>query len=147
MKAREGTFRELMTQDRQFRVPLYQRHYRWRTDQQDDLWQDIVEQYNAVGQAGSDVPRHFIGSVVAVARDADPLHDFRDFRIVDGQQRLITLSVALAALRDVATQDDPSQFDRLNAKYLINTTEPKGSQRWARLVPRGRRTNRPTGRC
>jgi len=135
MKAREGTFRELMTQDRQFRVPLYQRHYRWRTDQQDDLWQDIVEQYNAVGQAGSDVPRHFIGSVVAVARDADPLHDFRDFRIVDGQQRLITLSVALAALRDVATQDDHSQFDRLNAKYLINTTEPKGSQRWARLVP------------
>lgn len=44
MKAREGTFRELMTQDRQFRVPLYQRHCRWRTDQQDDLWKDILEQ-------------------------------------------------------------------------------------------------------
>jgi alkylated DNA nucleotide flippase Atl1 len=135
MKAREGTFRELMTQDRQFRVPLYQRHYRWRTDQQDDLWKDILEQYNALAQGGSDVPRHFIGSVVAVAREADPLHDFRDFRIVDGQQRLTTLSVALAALRDVAAKDDASQFDRLNAKYLINTTEPKGSERWARLVP------------
>jgi hypothetical protein len=31
MRAQEGTFRGLMTQDRQFRVPLYQRHYRWRT--------------------------------------------------------------------------------------------------------------------
>ncbi|OAI40074.1 hypothetical protein AYO39_00240 [Actinobacteria bacterium SCGC AG-212-D09] len=135
MKAREGTFRELMTQDRQFRVPLYQRHCRWRTDQQDDLWKDILEQYTAVAHAESDVPRHFIGSIVAVEREADPLHDFREFRIVDGQQRLTTLSAALAALRDVASQDDPSQFDRLSAKYLVNTTEPKESERWARLVP------------
>lgn len=124
-----------MTQDRQFRVPLYQRHYRWRTDQQDDLWQDIVEQYSSSAQASADIPRHFIGSVVAVELEADPLHDFRDFRVVDGQQRLITLSVAIAALRDIAAEDDPSQFDRLNAKYLANATEPKGSERWARLVP------------
>jgi alkylated DNA nucleotide flippase Atl1 len=135
VKAREGTFRELMTQDRQFRVPLYQRHYRWRTDQQDDLWKDIVEQYHAVAHAESDVPRHFIGSVVAVEREADPLHDFRHFRIVDGQQRLTTLCMTIAALRDVASRDDASQFDRFNAKYLVNTTEPRESDRWARLVP------------
>ena len=135
MRAQEGTFRGLMTQDRQFRVPLYQRHYRWRTDQQRDLWQDILEQYRAVANPDSDVPRHFIGSVVAVEAEPDPLHDFRDFRIVDGQQRLTTLSVAIAALRDVAAEDEPSQFDRLNAKYLVNTTEPKASDRWARLVP------------
>jgi hypothetical protein len=49
-------------------------------------------------------------------------HDFRDFRIVDGQQRLTTLSVAIAALRDVAALDDPEQFWRLNKKYLINDT-------------------------
>jgi hypothetical protein len=73
--------------------------------------------------------------VVAVEAEPDPLHDFRDFRIVDGQQRLTTLSVAIAALRDVAAEDEPSQFDRLNAKYLVNTTEPKASDRWARLVP------------
>lgn len=135
MKAREGTLRDLMTQDRQFRVPLYQRHYRWRTDQQDDLWQDVMEQYRAMGNAASDVPRHFIGSVVAVAREPDPLHDFRDFRVVDGQQRMTTLSVLLAALRDVAAQEDASQFERFNVKYLVNATEPTGSERWARLVP------------
>ena len=135
MKASEGTFRELMTQDRQFRVPLYQRHYRWRTNQQVDLWKDIVEQYNAVAEAGSDVPRHFIGSIVAVAREVDPLHDFRTFRIVDGQQRLTTLSVVLAALRDVVAEEDASQFDRFNARYLVNSTEPKGTERWQRLVP------------
>lgn len=135
MRAKEGTFRDLITQDRQFRVPLYQRHYRWRTDQQVDLWRDVLEQYSALVSAGSDVPRHFIGSIVAVERDPDPLHDFREFRIVDGQQRLTTLSVALAALRDVAAQTDPAQFDRFNAKYLVNVTEPAGSDRWSRLVP------------
>jgi alkylated DNA nucleotide flippase Atl1 len=135
VEAQKGTFRELMIQDRQFRVPLYQRHYRWRTDQQEDLWQDILEQYEATAGNGADVPRHFIGSVVAVELGPDPLHDFRDFRIVDGQQRLTTLSVAIAALRDVAAESDPHQFERFNAKYLVNTTEPKGSERWARLVP------------
>lgn len=134
MRAKEGTFRDLMTQDRQFQVPLYQRHYRWKTGQQEDLWQDIAEQYRALAD-GSAIPKHFIGSIVAVEKDADPLHDFREFRVVDGQQRLTTLSVALAALRDVAALDDPEQFGRLNKKYLINDTEPKGSARWARLVP------------
>ena len=81
------------------------------------LWQDILEQYRRGCAHGSDVPRHFIGSIVAVEREADPLHDFREFRVVDGQQRLTTLSVAIAALRDVAAQDDPDQFDRLGEKY------------------------------
>lgn len=135
MLAKEGTFRDLMTQDRQFRVPLYQRHYSWRTAQQNDLWQDIVEQYHAVAQAGTDIPRHFIGSIVAVALPVDPLHDFRHFRIVDGQQRLTTLSVAMAALRDVAAEAVPTDLDRLNHKYLVNVTEPAGSERWQRLVP------------
>jgi alkylated DNA nucleotide flippase Atl1 len=134
MLATQGTFRELMTQDRQFQVPLYQRHYRWKTGQQEDLWQDIVEQYSAIAD-GAGIPKHFIGSIVAVEQPLDPLHDFREFRVVDGQQRLTTLSVALAALRDVAALDDPNQFDRLNKKYLINDTEAKGSDRWARFVP------------
>jgi uncharacterized protein with ParB-like and HNH nuclease domain len=144
VRAQEGTFRGLMTQDRQFRVPLYQRHYRWRTEQQDDLWQDILEQYNALAHASSDVPRHFIGSVVAVEQDPDPLHDFRDFRIVDGQQRLTTLSVAIAALRAVAALDDPEQFERFNAKYLVNTTEPGGLSA-GRGLCQGRRTRLRTG--
>jgi len=60
----------------------------------------------------------------ATVAEPDPLHDFRDFRIVDGQQRLTTLSVAIAALRDVAAEDEPSQFDRLNAKYLVGGLNP-----------------------
>jgi alkylated DNA nucleotide flippase Atl1 len=135
VKAKEGTFRDLLTQDRQFRVPLYQRHYRWNVEQQRDLWLDIVEQYEAVAKTGATVPRHFIGSIVAVALEPDPLRDFRHFRIVDGQQRMTTISVALAALRDVAAEQDETYFNRMNAKYLINATEEHGSDYWPRLVP------------
>ncbi len=95
MRAKEGTFRDLLTQDRQFRVPLYQRHYRWNVEQQRDLWLDIVDQYEAVVKTGATTPRHFIGSIVAVALEPDPLRDFRHFRIVDGQQRMTTISVEL----------------------------------------------------
>lgn len=64
MRAKEGTFRDLMTQDRQFQVPLYQRHYRWKAGQQEDLWQDIAEQDSALAN-GSAVPKRFIGSILA----------------------------------------------------------------------------------
>jgi alkylated DNA nucleotide flippase Atl1 len=124
-----------MTQDRQFRVPLYQRHYKWNRDNQEVLWRDVLEQYSALTQATASVPEHFIGSIVAVESPPDPLRDFRHFRIVDGQQRVITLSVAFAALRDVAALDDPAQVGRLNGKYLVNATEEPGSELWPRLVP------------
>lgn len=135
MLAKDGNFRDLMTQDRQFRVPLYQRHYKWNRDNQRTLWRDVLEQYTALGEGASSIPEHFIGSIVAVELPADPLRDFRHFRIVDGQQRIITLSVAFAALRDVAAQTDAPQRDRLNGKYLVNGTEEQGSEFWARLVP------------
>jgi alkylated DNA nucleotide flippase Atl1 len=133
--AKDGNFRDLMTQDRQFRVPLYQRHYKWNRANQETLWRDVLEQYTALAEGGSSIPEHFIGSIVAVELPADPLRDFRHFRIVDGQQRIITLSVAFAALRDVAAQADESQRARLNGKYLVNGTEEQGSEFWARLVP------------
>lgn len=135
MRATEGTFRALMTQDRQFRVPLYQRHYKWKTDQQEDLWLDILEQYQAL-QSGADIPPHFIGSIVAVERATDPLHDFRHFRVVDGQQRLTTLSLAIAALRDVAAEDDPEQYERLSKKYGSTDPSVGGSFRGAVVVDR-----------
>lgn len=134
MLAKDGNFRDLMTQDRQFRVPLYQRHYKWNRGNQETLWADVLEQYRSL-QEGSSAPEHFIGSVVAVELPADPLRDFRHFRIVDGQQRIITLSVAVAALRDVAAEEDESQRSRLNGKYLVNGTEDHGSELWPRLVP------------
>lgn len=135
MKAREGTFRDLVSQDRQFQVPLYQRHYRWNRERQQDLWSDIVTQYRASGDGSGGVARHFIGSIVAVELEPDPMNDFRHFRIVDGQQRMTTLSVALAALRDVAAEADPSQWQKFNAKYLVNSTEDPSSDLWQRLVP------------
>ena len=72
---------------------------------------------------------HFVGSIVYIERGLSQVTHHSPLLVIDGQQRLTTLSVALAALRDVAAVDDPEQFDQLNKKYLINDTEPKGSAR------------------
>ena len=74
----------------QFIVPVYQRRYLWGKDQWMDLWNDI----NNI-ESGED---HFLGSIVVI----NPPHsiEINQFEVVDGQQRLTTLSLLIAALRD-----------------------------------------------
>lgn len=69
----------------QFQVPPYQRPYAWRSEQIDELWDDIV--------GGLDTG-HFIGSVVL------SIEDERRPQIIDGQQRLTTLLLLLGLIRD-----------------------------------------------
>src|SRR5690606_7181126 len=77
---------ELLGQKRvQLQVPPYQRAYAWTNEQIDDLWDDIIA---ALGS------RHFIGSIVlAIENSQNP-------QIIDGQQRLTTLTILLGLLRD-----------------------------------------------
>lgn len=74
----------------QFIVPVYQRRYLWGKDQWMDLWNDIQNI-----EVGED---HFLGSIVVI----NPQHniEINKFEVVDGQQRLTTLSLLIAALRD-----------------------------------------------
>ncbi|MBL7143310.1 MAG: DUF262 domain-containing protein [Phycisphaerae bacterium] len=74
-----------------FRVPTYQRPYDWGPDQWSDLWDDVTDsELDGV---------HFIGSLVAIKKGA-AVKGFNDLEIVDGQQRLTTLSILFCALRD-----------------------------------------------
>lgn len=66
-------------------VPQFQRPYSWTEEEVDDLWQDILENIDS---------GHFIGSVVLSKIDEDAFH------VIDGQQRLTTLVLLLAAIRD-----------------------------------------------
>lgn len=86
LKADKKSLKALLSiEEQQFRIPPYQRPYSWTFEQVDDLWGDLLE--NA--QSG-----HFLGSIVMTTEDEDrPL-------VIDGQQRLTTLMLLLAALRD-----------------------------------------------
>ena len=111
-----STFRQLMGNGLSYRVPMFQRDYSWGPDEWDDLWQDIV------GLFGEDPePAHYMGYLVLQSADN------REFDIIDGQQRMTTLSLlmlaAISHLNDLAApgdQHDPQyrRGQQLRGNYI-----------------------------
>src|SRR5688500_18513631 len=94
MKAIDRQFAKIINGTTQFVIPVFQRDYTWNEEQCDQLWNDIIE----VGRG--DIDRgHFLGSVVYVST-GDSFAGFTRWLLIDGQQRLTTVTVLLAALRD-----------------------------------------------
>jgi alkylated DNA nucleotide flippase Atl1 len=119
MKAQETTFQEIIQGQKQFQVPLYQRTYSWREKQLGQLWVDVLDQADglAVGTPG---PTHFLGSIVLAPSPGLGPAGVMKWVVVDGQQRLTTLMLAMCALRDHLAATDPVERDRINELYLIN---------------------------
>ncbi|MFJ9173874.1 DUF262 domain-containing protein [Streptomyces sp. NPDC102360] len=119
MRAQEITFVKLVQGEKQFQVPLYQRTYSWGGDQLKRLWEDVGE---LVDQhlSGETVAPHFLGSVV-LAPGQIQAGGVQRWLVVDGQQRLTTLMLAFAALRDHhRKQGDQRGMDRVHRQILVN---------------------------
>ena len=110
-----GNIYGILEGSKQYVIPVYQRIYSWGQPQCDRLWTDIVEMHkrNKTG--------HFIGTIVNVAERMAPV-GIQEFMIIDGQQRLTTLSILLLALRDYAKQHPECGInsDEINENYLVN---------------------------
>ncbi|MEU4603764.1 DUF262 domain-containing protein [Kribbella sp. NPDC023972] len=126
------SFLDLVQGEKQFQVPLYQRPYSWVEPQLARLWRDIVEQSSAMAVSSAH-PRHFIGSVVIAPSPALHAAGVQRWLVVDGQQRLTTLMLALAALRDHVEQTDSRDADRIHRQYLVN--EFRQGDEHLRLLP------------
>ncbi|GAA7325246.1 hypothetical protein ID0607_07360 [Helicobacter pylori] len=105
-------------QKNQFVIPIYQRLYSWEKEQCKQLWDDIIK----VG--GDDkMNGHFIGSILYV-RDGIT-HSNNPLLIIDGQQRLTTITLLLIALRDYLNDEDEflEKFScsKITKCYLINS--------------------------
>ncbi|NEX15940.1 MAG: DUF262 domain-containing protein [Halochromatium sp.] len=81
-----STFRQLLGNGLSYRVPPFQRDYSWTEDEWDDLWQDMVALFETDGE-----PAHYMGYLVLQSSDS------KQFDIIDGQQRLTTISVMILA--------------------------------------------------
>ncbi len=93
LKTNDVTFLDLIGNGKKYHVPAFQRDYSWEQEQWEDLWNDIDEL--VVQPEG----RHYMGALV-VESTSD-----RDFQIVDGQQRMATLSIlALAIIATLGEQ-------------------------------------------
>lgn len=111
MDARKGNIYEILNGNRQFLIPVYQRFYSWDIDQCKRLWNDIVEMQRK-GKAG-----HFVGSIVNIAEQAMPT-GVQKYMIIDGQQRMTTLTLLLLALRDYAIKNPSDRT--INARRIDN---------------------------
>src|SRR5436190_22005991 len=113
MKAEEMRLGALLAGRRQFVVPYFQRVYSWRAPQWNTLFDDILELYE-LGPGHT----HFLGSMVLLAEGAGQAGT--PTLVIDGQQRLATLSLFLAAIRDAARPTDVAFADELQTRYLVN---------------------------
>lgn len=125
MQVGESTLKELIEGEKQFQVPLYQRQYAWESPQLSQLWEDVLEQYDLLtpdenGGIDSRAPTHFLGSLVLAPSPQMQAHGVTPFLVIDGQQRLTTLLIALCALRDHIAPNDSGAVERFNERYLIN---------------------------
>jgi alkylated DNA nucleotide flippase Atl1 len=115
VKASETTLRSLLQGERQYVVPLYQRPYSWERKDLDKLWQDLL----SVAEGGTSTS-HFLGSVVLAPSPTNTPAGVQTWLVVDGQQRLTTLSVLLCAIRDHVRAEDPRLAEKIDDLYLVN---------------------------
>lgn len=90
--ASERPIGEIFSDEFRFSVPRYQRPYAWTTEQAGEMYDDLVTAATVKADL-DDADPYFLGSIVVVKRDGDA-----DAEIVDGQQRLTTLTILLASL-------------------------------------------------
>ncbi|GAA8464784.1 DUF262 and DUF1524 domain-containing protein [Helicobacter pylori] len=101
------------SQERQFVIPIYQRVYSWEKEQCKQLWDDIIK------TGGNDqIEGHFIGSIVFV-HDGIYTTSHNELLIIDGQQRLTTITLLLTALRNHLS--DEVKRKEIEGHYLINS--------------------------
>ncbi|MCM0639524.1 DUF4268 domain-containing protein [Cellulomonas wangsupingiae] len=119
VKATETSFAGVLEGKKQYQVPLYQRTYSWGTKQLDQLWDDVVEL--AAARRTEPATTHFIGSLVLATSPDFNAVGVSKLLVVDGQQRLTTLTLLLAALRDHLTETgDTESAEGIHAQYLAN---------------------------
>lgn len=122
MRPSKQTLFDLFDRQRRYAVPLFQRPYVWSEDDQwAPLWEDIAAKQAAVLSEPRATRSHFLGAVV--------LEQVRTFgravdmaNVIDGQQRLTTFQVLLAAFRDVARKAGSNRL----ADELARLTKNEG---------------------
>jgi alkylated DNA nucleotide flippase Atl1 len=130
--ARETTLQELLEGSKQYQVPLYQRTYSWTKTQLARLWEDVRQL--AADRVERRALTHFIGSLVLAPSPSNGPAGVAEYLVVDGQQRLTTLSILLCAIRDHrAKTEGPEHRERIDQQYLINRWKPEKQR--LKLVP------------
>ena len=126
MKAHETKIKKFLANNNtQFVIPVYQRNYDWSKIQCEQLFNDIIE----IGNNPA-IHAHFIGSIVYIHDDVYTSSDIQELIIIDGQQRLTTLTLIYLALYHLALHNKQTHLvaDEISETYLINKFAPNNEK-------------------
>lgn len=119
MKPYTRSIIEMFDGKKRFLIPLYQRQYAWKAQPQLELlWEDIERSVALLMEDRTSLTPHFMGAIV-IAQVKTFGKEVQAFEVIDGQQRLTTFQLLLAALRDVAAAGG-SRYEAELQKYLLN---------------------------
>lgn len=131
MKADAAPILGLFEKKSRLDVPLYQRQYVWKRDTHwEPLWEDIERKFNESIRGEFDGPVHFLGAMVLDQKQTPSTH-VEKRTVIDGQQRLTTFQLFIAAFRDYCQEfgliDQAKEFGRfnLNEGMMVNRDEEK----------------------
>lgn len=132
LTAKPVTLADILSNGKRYVVPSFQRDYAWGEDEWRELWDDLV----LLNKASDEISNHYLGALVL-----QPTGQQSESRIIDGQQRLVTLSLlSLAVIRriqrlvdqDIETSDNKERIRLLQEKF-VSTKDSASLQRRSRL--------------
>lgn len=129
MDIEKGNIFKLLNGNYQYIVPVYQRKYSWLSDKQcERLWRDIVRMEQ------TEKKHHFVGSIVNIVEKNAPM-GINKYLVIDGQQRMTTLSILMIALRDYI-KDNPCEDVNENTLtyYMLKNDHQSGDDRYKMLL-------------
>src|SRR5277367_2982912 len=131
MKAIEAKLLAFLKKSPQFVIPIYQRTYSWTEKECRQLWDDIV-------RTGADdsIAVHFVGSIVYIEQGLSQVTHQSPLLVIDGQQRLTTVTLIVAALAKALGSTEPVDgfsAEMLCGYYLLNPLE-KGERKFKLIL-------------
>ncbi len=133
MKATSANLLSVIKGPKQFVIPIYQRTYSWHQTQCEQLFKDILR----ISKSNS-IHGHFVGSVVYFQESIHTVSDVPKLLVIDGQQRLTTITLLIAALAEFIKDNEvaiETNATKLQNYYLFNAEE-EGELRFKLLLTR-----------
>lgn len=130
IKGAERRIADVFSDEFAFSIPMYQRPYAWGKDEAGELLDDVLSFAGEPGESLDTLAPYFLGSIVLIKDEGEA-----ESEVIDGQQRLATLTMLFAALRDLA----PTDAKQFLKRFIVEEADPyRGTESRYRLTIRQR---------
>ena len=132
MNADTATLIDVLSSQNQYVIPIFQRYYSWHTSDWENIWDEITN----LGDPEQGARAHFMGSIVLDSQRQTDLSK-PTFQVIDGQQRLMTFTLVMCALRDAAKERGFEKLRKVIEETTLLDPFEEGNHRF-RVYPRHR---------